>query len=296
MTCSPFLLNGTVRLHLEKYLPLRDYTETARQLLLNLHVDDISNSFNSIEESFDFYKISENCLLGANFQLRKWATKDKTPQKLMDDMECNTEKCISSDDVSSTEETFGISNEYRKVLGINWDLANDKFIFEFNNAIDAAKKLNVTKRNILKLSAMFFDPLGSFSLLALQAKLIFKDVCLINFSWDDNLPAVLTNKWKSFINELKSVKAIEIQRHVLCCGSTETELHGFCDASTVADGAVVYARSICAHGVKVSLWAAKSCVAPSKEQTVHRLELLAAVLLPKLIVSTKSEVERVLTL
>ena len=79
LTCSPFLLNGTVRLHLEKYLPLTDYTETVRQLLLNLYVDDISNSFNSIEQSFDFYKISENCLLGANFQLRKWATKDKTP-------------------------------------------------------------------------------------------------------------------------------------------------------------------------------------------------------------------------
>ena len=58
-------------------------------------------------------------------------------------------------------------------------------------------------------------------------------------------------------------------------------------------GAVVYARSICTHGVKVSLWAAKSCVVPSKEQKVSRLELLAAVLLSKLIVSTKPAVERV---
>ena len=35
LTCSPFLLNGTVRVHLEKYLPLRDYTEIVHQLLLN---------------------------------------------------------------------------------------------------------------------------------------------------------------------------------------------------------------------------------------------------------------------
>ena len=104
----------------------------------------------------------------------------------------------------------------------------------------------------------------------------------------------MTNKWKSFINELKSVKTIEIQRHVLCCDSKETELYGFCDASAVAYGAVVHARSVCAHGAKVSLWAAKSCVVPSKEQTVPRLELLAAVLLSKLIVSTKSAMERVL--
>ena len=158
------------------------------------------------------------------------------------------------------------------MLGVNWDLANDTFIFEFNNVIDAAEKLNVTKRNILKLTAMFLDPLGIISPLVLQAKVIFKGVCLLKFSWDDNLPTILTNKWESFINELKSVKTKEIHRHVLYCDSNKTELHGFCDVSTVAYGAVVYARSACAHGVKVSLWAAKSCVVPSKEQTVPRVE------------------------
>ena len=177
MTCSSFLLNGTVRVDLEKYLPLRDYTEIVRQLLLNLYVDDTSNSFNSTEQSFNFYKISKTCLLDANFQLRKWATNVKTLQKLIDGIEC-----ISSDDVSYTKETFGISNEYRKVFRINWELANDKFIFEFNNLIDAAEKLNVTKRNELKLSAMFFDPLGIISPLALQAKLIFKDYIIIIIS------------------------------------------------------------------------------------------------------------------
>ena len=70
LTCSPFLLNGAVRVHLKKYLPLRDYTEIVRQLLLNLYVDDISSNFNSIEESFNFCKISKTCLLDANFQLR----------------------------------------------------------------------------------------------------------------------------------------------------------------------------------------------------------------------------------
>ena len=86
LTCRPFLPNGTVRVHFDKYLPLREYTEIVRQLLLNLYVDGISNSFNSIEQSFSFYKISKNCLLDANFQLRKLATSDKTLQKLIDDI------------------------------------------------------------------------------------------------------------------------------------------------------------------------------------------------------------------
>ena len=57
---------------------------------------------------------------------------------------------------------------------------------------------------------------------------------------------------------------------------------------------MVYAPSVCAHGVKVLLLAAKSCVVPSKDQTVLRVEILVTVLLSKLIVSTKSAVERVL--
>ena len=140
----------------------------------------------------------------------------------------------------------------------------------------------------------FLIHLVLFLPLSFKQNLYSRRICLLKFSWDDNLPAILTNKRKSFINELKSVKTIEIQKHVLRCDSNETELHGFCDASTAAYGAVVYAVSFCAHGVKVSLWTAKSCVVPSKEQTVPRLGLLAAVLLSKLIVSTISAVGRVL--
>ena len=48
---------------------------------------------------------------------------------------------------------------------------------------------------------------------------------------------------------------------------------------------MVFVRSVCRHGVKVSLWTRKCCVAPVKLTTVPRLELLVCVLLPKLIVS-----------
>ena len=140
----------------------------------------------------------------------------------------------------------------------------------------------------------FLIHLVLFLPLSFKQNLYSRRICLLKFSWDDNLPAILTNKCKSFINELKSVKAIEIQRHVLCCDSKETELYRFCDALTVAYGRVVYPLSVCAHGVKVNFWAAKSCVVPTKGQMVPRLELLAAVSLSKLIDSTISAVERVL--
>ena len=55
-----------------------------------------------------------------------------------------------------------LGNTYtcQKVLGVNWNATTDKFVFEFSKIINIASKLNVTKRNMLKVSAMFFDPLG----------------------------------------------------------------------------------------------------------------------------------------
>ena len=82
----------------------------------------------------------------------------------------------------------------------------------------------------------------------------------------------------------------------------DVDLHGFGDASRVAYGAVVtlttslqtlltYSeKCVCRHGVKVSLWTGKCCVAPVKLTTVPRLELLACVLLFKLIVLVKKAI------
>ena len=49
-------------------------------------------------------------------------------------------------------------------------------------------------------------------------------------------------------------------------------------------------RSVCRHGLNVSLWTGKCCVAPVKLIMVPRLELLACALLSKLIVSVKKAV------
>ncbi|GFY12677.1 integrase catalytic domain-containing protein [Trichonephila clavipes] len=61
-------------------------------------------------------------------------------------------------------------------------------------------------------------------------------------------------------------------------------LHGFSDASQSAYGAVVYCKSITSdRKMLVHLIASKSRVAPTKQTTIPRLELCAAVLLGKLV-------------
>ena len=69
------------------------------------------------------------------------------------------------------------------------------------------------------------------------------------------------------------------------------ELHGFCDSSNAAYAATFFVRVVTPMGVVVNLLSAKSKVGPLKAVTLPRLELLAYLLLPKLVVSVRKVVE-----
>ena len=80
------------------------------------------------------------------------------------------------------------SHTFQKVLGVNWHANNDFLIYEFADIIDAASKLEITKRDILRVSAMFYDPLGLICHIFLQFRLIFQSLCAEKEEWDCPLP------------------------------------------------------------------------------------------------------------
>ena len=83
LTSSPFLLNTTIKHHLEKYLHFTEFTEVIQKLILNLFVDDSTNTFNRVEESIQFYKKSKIAPVDATFNLRKWAANSKKIQNFI---------------------------------------------------------------------------------------------------------------------------------------------------------------------------------------------------------------------
>ena len=95
LTYSPFLLNGTLKVHLETFIPIESYSKFIQQLLLNLNVDDQSNSFNNVKDSSKFYEVSKKCLAEASFKLYKWATNNDKLTKLIKLNESDTSKCIT---------------------------------------------------------------------------------------------------------------------------------------------------------------------------------------------------------
>ena len=167
LTISPFLLNATIRHHLSKCIQFeRNFVE---KFLEDLYVDDTTSGTKSIEEGKGFYVKAKKMMAEAGFDLRKWKTNSKELQKYFDNnktpIECNN-KIVN--DLSYLDIEFcSEESTYARVLGVEWDAERDTFVFRFNKFIDLAKFLSAAKRNTLKVSESFYDPLGLFHLLLL---------------------------------------------------------------------------------------------------------------------------------
>ena len=75
LSCSPFLLNDTVKSHLLKYTQFTDIKEFVEKLL-HLHVDYSVKSFNKLNDCIKFCKVSESCFADIGSDLRKWKSND----------------------------------------------------------------------------------------------------------------------------------------------------------------------------------------------------------------------------
>ena len=94
-------------------------------------------------------------MLEAGFDLRKWMTNNSTLQKCFNEKENLLSKNHSpeeKDDYTFFESQIKfVRNDLKHVF---------EFVFHFSSLIDLARSLQNTKRNLLKISASFYDPFG----------------------------------------------------------------------------------------------------------------------------------------
>ena len=81
------------------------------------------------------------------------------------------------------------------MLGVSCDTKTDKFVFDFQEIAANALNLPPTKWNVLKICTTFFDPLGVLSTIALQAKLIFKELCFNRYEWNTDIDHDIKMQW-----------------------------------------------------------------------------------------------------
>ena len=188
-----------------------------------------------------------------------------------------------------------------KVLGMVWDASTDllKFCSKFKNTEEffASLKLNRkptwTKRLILKLSATVYDPTGLISPFTVRARSLLQDLWKEELSWDSPIPETYAKRWNDWLEELFLLaKLIEIPRFLQFDKDRKAQLHVFVDASTKVFAACVYVRitekdtRITSRGVNetyekviaVMLVTSKARVAPTKGESVARLELAGCVI------------------
>ena len=146
----------------------------------DLYVD---NTATSTADASKFYRINSSVMSKGGFNLRKWDSNNKTVKRLI----CNDNSKFMKD------------NEIRKVLGVNWNISHDKLELEISDLAKLALQLPATKRNILKITATFYDPLGLVSPIVPHSKLIYQSLRNKKINWDAIVPESIRNVWDKFV-------------------------------------------------------------------------------------------------
>ena len=285
VSSSPFLLNSTIRYHLEHYR--ESQPELVEKLANSFYVDDLVTGDHDQESAFQLYTEAKRIMGEGSFNLRKFCTNNCQLQDKIDVAEQ-----ISSMKQKSLDYNAEVKTDHRgerKVLGVRWNLDDDSFIFDLREIGRLASEMKPTRRNVVSVVGKIYDPLGFLSPIVIRFKRLFQELCRAEQDWDQPLEGRLLNLWTTLVGELQQSQLItiprcylpDIQQHV-----TSYHLTGFCDASMGAYAAVVYLLVKSDVQAQIRFVAAKTRVAPMQQTlTIPRLELLSALLLARLISS-----------
>ncbi|KMQ87772.1 hypothetical protein RF55_12859 [Lasius niger] len=241
----------------------------AATVLSDFYVDDLLTGTNDLARAIMLRDEVIATLAKGGFKLRKWASNcAELLQNLPDS--------VSSEPILTLDKS-----EHLSTLGLQWHSVNDTLQYEVKQLTLSS---TVTKRAILSSVARIFDPLGLLGPVIITAKILIQKLWLLKVDWDETVPLEIQTKWRTYEAQLGLLNTLRINRKVIAHSSPYTiEMHGFCDASIEAYGAVVYIRTTSVDGhTEVRLLCAKSRVAPAKTVTLPRLELCAAHLLAQL--------------
>ena len=292
VNASPFLLNGTIRHHLSSFA-IED-PSFVQKMINDFYVDDLITGENTVGDAYTLYEKARDRMACGGFRLRKWLTNDAVLRAKIQ----LAEKEVNVDTSSLHKvETFaktslapysqGENSKAERVLGLPWDCESDTIHFVFERTAERANEKEPTKRNVPSTIAGMFDPLGIISPVSVSMKILFQELCVKGDDWDQQLLGDTKVRWEKWLEDLFKAKEISIARcvysHSLEC-VTGCYLHGFGDASKKAYCAVVYMVYQLTDGSRhVRLLTGKTRVAPLKQLTIPRLELMSATILTTLV-------------
>ncbi len=266
-TCSPCCATFALQKHV---LDNSKSEDTQGSVEKSFYVDNCLQSFTSSETAKDFVDRLRSLLSSGGFDLRQWASND--PSVISH---------LSADARSQSNMQWlseGHQDAQESTLGLHWHCSSDTLSYKQRRTDHPLP----TMRSIYKTLASQYDPIGYITPFTTRARVIVQRLWDKKREWDDpRLPEELLNLWKVWESELDDLQHVAWPR---CYCSKELDhptstrqIHIFCDASEQAYGSVAYLQTESPEGkVGVAFVAARSRVAPKKQQTIPRLELCAA--------------------
>jgi hypothetical protein len=101
-----------------------------------------------------------------------------------------------------------------QVLGMDWEAQSDTIHIDHTDITRTLPERPATKRQVLQVTSRFYDPLGLFSPVALEGKLIFQDTRTRGLAWDELLPTDIAVKWLSWTSQLHLLSEMHVPRWI----------------------------------------------------------------------------------
>ena len=239
------------------------------------YMDDLIHSCPTFEQARQTMEQIDRVLDTGSFKIKEWLCSSANAQQIFQE---DADMKYNLDGESGT-----------KTLGVAWNPRKDTIGF-------ASREINLekpTKRAILSSITRLYDPLGLASAVTIKARIAMQEVWKAKeYDWDDPLPAETRVLWEKIFQEIKSLQEIEVPRCLKPDDAYgEPELHVFADASELAYGAVAYFLWLTANCPEVKLISAKARVAPLRQSTIPRLELMAALIAARLASTLNTELK-----
>ncbi len=169
-------------------------------------------------------------------------------------------------------------------LGLSWNWQTDSLSYKYRPVTYKTPTL----RNIYKVLATQYDPLGWLLPYTTRVKVIIRQLWNKERGWDDpSLPPELLQSWSAWEEELRYLPCISFPRTYVPpevgMDGVIHEVHIFSDASEQAYGAVAYLRTTDQGGeTYLSFIIAHSSITPKRAHSIPKLELCGSLVAAQL--------------
>ena len=262
LTCSPFLLGGVLKHHLDAWE--ERYPEIVKQIREGLYVDDLISGGSTVSQTQITKEKTIEVFSDAVFTIHKWHSNAAELEPECESQVETSDLTYAKDQLSGNEQPNG------KLLGVPWDRKQDAISVTLTP--DPMSE-PATKRAVPSKLARIYDPLGLASPVTLAGKLVYRGACDSKAPWDANLSKPLQIKWEKW-NETLETYTVPRPLAPHHQPIQELTLHGFGDASGNGVCTVVYAVVRQEDGVTQGLVCSKARIA-KRNLTIPRLELIS---------------------